>query len=1700
MDKSLKQLVAKRTSIKSQLNHFQSFINDLDKTNPSQLMEMQIKLQKLIARQDQFDNIQLDIEVATDNDPEQFDIREEIEHLFETLIIQSKDYIAFCENKRNINDIASSENVKLRGIANVKLPPIELPSFDGDYTNWRSFEDSFMAFVDKNSSLSNVEKLCYLRSKLKNEAWELIKSLDTTSENYEIALGLIKERFDHYRKIVYSHVNALLTMKFYNAKSYINAVDQHVRSLQSLKIPIASSDAILIPLLISKLDQKLVREWENKIVSFSKNTLPTYDDFRSFMFLQAEVADITKDIKHITKSGPQNTSNSSKLRTIAYYSTSEIKCPLCQDKHFIYQCQRLLKQDIHERIKTVKSLRLCLNCLRKGHFSQNCTSSKCKVCKISHNTILHLNKTLTSAAPSESSNVKDHSDVPSSTIANCATKITSSHVLLSTAEVLIPDSSGTRHTARVLLDSASQSHFITKHFFSKLNIPKHNIDIHVSGIGKTSSNINHCATVTLHSRCTNYSTSLSCLLIDTITENIPYQSFPKTLISIPQGINLADDHYNESRPIDLLLGANKFWELIMNGYIQLDRNGPILKNTTLGWILSGPIPIYQHRILTHTVTSIENQIQALWNLDEFSAPTTHFSESETYCNELFLNTTHRDPSGRLVVTIPFKENCLQLGDSKTVALKRFYSLERRFQREPELKENYVQFMREYIKLNHMTKLNSSNLNSPHYFLPHHPIIKNSSSTTKLRVVFDGSQKTDNGISLNDVQHTGPALQADIFAILLRFRQHTYIVTSDVEKMYRQILIEPNQRCYQQILWRESPSDVLDIYELNTVTYGTASAPFLAVRCLQYLADENHNQFPIESQVIKSDIYVDDLLTGCDSIDELKTICNNIYKIFQKAGFILRKWSSNTLDLNGGNIETDKSIVVINQNSEHKTLGIKYDPVTDAFCYSLSETIQLSSIITKRCILKTASKIFDPLGLISPVTIIPKILIQRTWKEHLDWDQPVSDSIRAEWINFLDSIQSVKSVHIPRHVFVPNSQSFCLHGFADASEIAYGACVYIQSIQQDGSFICNLITAKSKVAPIKNVTIPRLELCAAVLLARLMNRVQEVLTHKFDQVFYWSDSKIVLCWIQGSSYRWKTFVANRVAEIQRLSNINRWFHVNSSNNPADLITRGSSLKELVNHEIWWHGPQQFLTTCHYDQQMVSVDHIPEQKMSSLPININFQQGIFDRYSNLNKLVNIIAYSLRFISNCKNHVRLTGELKVTEREASLILLLKLAQQENFNVEYHQLKHDKSIESSSSLLTLNPFLDDNGLIRVGGRLNNAEINYDKKHQILLPKNHKFTELIARDLHIKNLHCGSQQLLYLLREKYWPISGYSLVKRITRMCIICFKYQPRSNTQLMGSLPTNRITPSPPFSYIGVDYAGPFFTKERRSRGNHKSKTYLCLFICFSTKAIHLEFVTNLTTECFIAALRRFISRRGKPRTIYSDNATNFTRANKELQNLYRFLNVNHSIITRDLANSGIEWKFIPPRSPNFGGIWEAHIKSIKRHLLKTVGNTVLTIEEFYTLIVQIEAVVNSRPISPLSNDPTDLNPLTPAHFLIGRSLVAAPDEDLDGVQENRLSYHQRIQALVQSYWKRWHQEYIHHLQHRPKWQRVTKDIFQIGSLVLLKEDRIPPGLWKMGRIVQVWPGSDGHVRVVSVQTQNNIVKRGITKLCVLPMQNIN
>ena len=559
------------------------------------------------------------------------------------------------------------------------------------------------------------------------------------------------------------------------------------------------------------------------------------------------------------------------------------------------------------------------------------------------------------------------------------------------------------------------------------------------------------------------------------------------------------------------------------------------------------------------------------------------------------------------------------------------------------------------------------------------------------------------------------------------------------------------------------------------------------------------QFPIESKIIKSDIYVDDLLSGADNINDLKSLCNN-NKIFYGAGFHLRKWNSNTRDLEGDNIQLEHSLVQINHILDMKTLGISYDSIQDMFSYSLSEKLSVALNITKRHILSNAAKIFDPLGLLSPLTVIPKLLVRQAWKEKWDWDQQVSSSIQSEWTKFIESTRALILLTIPRCIFAPNAQSYYLHGFSDASERAYGACVYVQTIAFDGSVTSHLCAAKSKVAPIKTVTLPRLELCAAVLLVRLMRRITDIFTHEFSQRFYWTDSRITLAWIQGCPSRWKTFVANRVSEIQQASDQSQWFHVPTTSNPADLITRGATLSELINCHLWWHGPHSIINFLEPPTEYTIPD-LPDQRSTTLVIRNNISDPLFTRFSNLSKLIHIVAYCLRFISNCKNRNKITGELTVSERANALSILIKLSQSEAFSSELSHLRRNKPLQSSSKILSLHPFLDSEGLIRVGGRLSNAPLTFNKKHQILLPKNHALTELIATNSHITNLHCGSQQLLYILREKYWPISGISLTKKITSRCIKCYRVQPKITTPLMGTLPARRVTPSAPFSYCGVD-----------------------------------------------------------------------------------------------------------------------------------------------------------------------------------------------------------------------------------------------------------------------------------------------------------
>lgn len=790
------------------------------------------------------------------------------------------------------------------------------------------------------------------------------------------------------------------------------------------------------------------------------------------------------------------------------------------------------------------------------------------------------------------------------------------------------------------------------------------------------------------------------------------------------------------------------------------------------------------------------------------------------------------------------------------------------------------------------------------------------------------------------------------------------------------------------------------------------------------------------------------------------------------------------------------------NEDTKTLGILWNSNYDYLHYNTGN-FKVQKHITKRTILSLSAQIFDPLGLLAPITIVAKLIIQQLWQLKLSWDESLPLDISQKWLKLLDQLNILTSFRIPRCIKATNAVVLEMHGFCDASEIAYGACIYVKSIDTYGNSQVSLFCAKSRVAPLKNISLPRLELCGALLLSQLAKRVSQSTNINFNKIFLWSDSTITLSWIKSPPNKWKTFVANRVAEIQYLSDPEDWYHVSTHDNPADLISRGVEPNQLFRKTLWWNGPSWLVEhSTHFPPQKDILQNNALEVRSSIVLtarNNNF--NLIERFSSLDKLQRITAYCLRYINNlkCDRKDRMLGTLSVVELDRAMISLIKITQEKSFSLEIRDLSLKKEISHKSILLSLHPFLDRYGILRVGGRIKQSNFNFDKKHPIILPKSHTLTDLIIQKEHIRLLHCGPNMLLASLRDQYWPISGRSVIRKTTRKCVTCFRAKPKTIYPIMGDLPHARITPSFPFHNCGVDYAGPVSIRNKVGRGSKIIKSYICIFVCLSTKAIHLELVGDLTTETFLAALRRFIGRRGQPLNIYSDNGSNFIGANSELADLHNFF-INQATqrkIIDTLSVQKISWHFIPPRSPHFGGLWEAGVRSVKNHLKRVSRDAMLTFEQFYTLLVQIEAVLNSRPLSQISSGPNDFEPLSPAHFLIGRKLTSTPEPSLIHIKDNKLNKYQHIQKLTQHFWNRWNKEYICELQQRSKWKQNSTETIPIGALVLLKENNLPSLKWKLGRVTELHNGQDGVSRVVVVKCANgSVIKRAVTQICVLPL----
>ncbi|KYN06860.1 PREDICTED: uncharacterized protein LOC108782681 [Cyphomyrmex costatus] len=924
-----------RAIVKDACTRIHTYIDAISFATPAiaaQLEERRIKLDEYWS---QYNAIQAEIELLDENEGND---RIGFEEAYYSLCAKIRELLnplsaPRAQPTQPYSPSTSSAFNRSENHCSVRLPKLNLPTFSGKYDEWFPFYDSFNSIIHSNASISDVQKLQYLKSTLTGDASGVISALEISAANYQIAWDILKERYDNRRMIVHTHIKAILDLPSLTKEDstelrrIADGAIRHVQALKALKCPTAHWDDLLVYILTSKFDPRTLREWQS---SLTGTETPTFKQFNDFISQHCLVLETTNKVSLASKDTNKNSQTNAKRQSTCA-ATVKSKCNYCKGEHPMYYCKEFLALPIKQRAVEVRNRKLCVNCLRSPmHSLDKCTSRGCKICNIKHNTLLH---TSTSSA-------EDHSGTSGtgeSSIQNSTTAVTThssniqgkDHIMLSTAVVNVIASDGTSHSCRALLDSGSQASFISRQLAATLGLPLRPLNVTISGVNSTSSNATMATKVTLQSRLNSYCRTIDCIVTERITEKLPLTTSRRGDYNIPRNLKLADPHFNVSSKVDILIGAEIFWELLCIGQIEATHSHPTLQKTRLGWILAGrrsitAAPAENVQAFTTVISNaqLHDQLTRFWQIEHLGNQVVN-NKDDAYCEEHFEANVGQNEQGRYIVKFPIQEELIgNLGNTRDIALRRLQGTERRFIRDPHLRDQYVHFMDKYLKLGHMKEVSVSPLeDTASFYLPHHGVFKGAKQSSKIRVVFDASSKSDTGLSLNDVLRIGPVVQQDLMSIVMRFRTFVHALIADIIKMYRQVLIHPSQTSLQRILWRSDSKANIKTYELMTVTYGTSSASFLITRCIKHLADHHSSTFPIGSACIRRDFYVDDLLTGADTVQEVETLRDETIELLRLSAFELGKWASNTPELLDATLsKNDKPVVIDDDESAH--LGIK----------------------------------------------------------------------------------------------------------------------------------------------------------------------------------------------------------------------------------------------------------------------------------------------------------------------------------------------------------------------------------------------------------------------------------------------------------------------------------------------------------------------------------------------------------------------------------------------------------------------------------------------------------------------------------------------------------------------------------------------------------------------------------------------------------
>ena len=1655
----------------------------------------------------------------------------EVQDKYSEVTAQANDWLATLvknegvkEEIQQVKDVNSSQSMSQGLLAALNLPKVELDCFSGDPLQYYSFMNVFEDTVEKVVEDGGT-KLTRLLQYTSGPAKEAIRSCAMIGgeKGYELGKRILKEKFGNDLLISEKLMSSLKNGGPVKSATDLQMLSNQMTNCNVILTRMHRAEEInsqhFIAAIVDRMQPFQKNKWKREAIEMKRKQqkYPDFERLTQFVEQEAELATdpvygdsgLLKYSRAQSSMGNQQQRSShpspgkstgqqqSKAQGSATKGSSFASgkgrtvppCVFCGQNHRLYMCDSFKALKAEQKYDVIVDKKLCENCLLDNHTVENCLrSSMCGInqCSDKHSRFIH--------------SLKVKSDVKNSSVGLTNVQ---DEVCIPVVQVKVNNTVD----SSALLDTCSTNTFCSQSLASRLKLKGVPVKFELSTLSNKGV---FTETTLIPMMCVEAVDGQSLNLHNVhIVKEIPMKSVK---LDVSKMSHLCDLPLQQDvNTVDLLIGQDNSEALVPLDVKKGGVGQPFAVKTVLGWSLHGRASNQSDfcglvcgekiskKAVCHFIMSgqqsesLEAKVNSMWEIEDSGLSDQYTSMSD--CDKEVVQLWDEEVKvvdGHYELPIPWKPEVV-VPDNYELAASRLKSLKSSLDKRG-IFPRYDQEIKKLLNKGYAEVIPEDPETKPSkiWYLPHHGVTTEK-KPDKLRVVYDCAAKFA-GESLNDKCRQGPDLNNKLIHVLLRFRQHQFAITADIEAMYYQVKVVESDRDVLRFLWYDEEGNEV-AYRMNAHVFGGVWCASIATYALRRTLIDQEVENDLVKDVIRRSFYVDDCLRSLQSPDEAKMMIDVVKDVLNKGGFNLTKFVASDPEILNQIAVDDraKEVKQFSAGSSSKVLGIEWDVSNDSF--HITVNITPKKAIARKDMLSIIASMYDPLGLVSPCIVEGKKLLQEATRMKLSWVDDVPQELSEKWWSWTNSLSGVKNLSFPRCVKTSkfDGATLELHTFCDASEHAYGCCSYVKCADEDGEASSTLIMSKGRISPIDYVTIPRLELQAAVMAAQVHSMLLKELDIHFARSYLWTDSQIVLAYIKNTDKRLKVYVANRVSTIRNHTDKDQWRFVPGKENPADHISRGMTPQQLM-ISTWKDGPEFLkhdVSEIQDEEFIIAADDQEVKKVvSNLTATVKEEIHPVDKVlqysSSWYKAKRIICMLMKVKERFKNKKPIS-KITVQDLKEAEDIIIKHIQNEVYKKEIQSLKAHSKVQRSSSIRNLLPMLNEDDVMCVQGRLDDYLGDEISRHPPIIPYNHLATELIVRECH-EQAHQGTEWTLSLLRRRYWITKARSIIKRVKKKCIVCKKLFGKPCTQQMANLPAERLEANiPPFTYVGIDAFGPFYIKLGRS----EVKRYGLIFTCLNTRGIHIEKLNTMETDSFINAFRRFMSRRGTPRKVYSDNGTNFVGGCDEL---LKCMKIDEKKLEEYCSRKEVEWYFQPPHASHMGGIWERQIRSIRKILMSLLNKFSgdLKDEVLETLFCEIEAMINSRPLTKLNDDPHDMATLSPNQLLM---LNQGP-KNFPGNFQRKDMYKQRwrfIQYLANEFWKRWIKAYLPELQRRCKWFDKQVNV-EVGNVVLLVEENTPRFLWPLGLVLEVKKGRDNLVRTVKVKTRSSELVRPVSKLVKL------